>query len=850
MHIGHVCSFTHTDTIARFQRMRGRAVFYPIGWDDNGLPTERRVQNYFHVRCDPALRYDPAFVPPDRPAGEPVRISRRNFVALCERLTSLDEQSFEQVWRRLGLSVDWSTQYQTIGENARAISQRAFLRNLARGQAYLAEGPTLWDVTFQTAVAQAELEDREVPGSCVRLGFRRPDGSTVPVATTRPELLPACVALVAHPGDERYAALAGTTVTSPLFGVEVPVRTHPLADPGKGTGIAMVCTFGDTADVTWWRDLDLGTRPLLGPDGRLLACPPPGIASRAGRAAYQRLAGSTLAEARTRITALAASSGDLLGEPEPVVHPVKFYEKGDTPLEIITTRQWYLRSGGRDPDLRDALLARGREITWHPAHMRARYENWVNGLSGDWPVSRQRFSGVPIPVWYPLGDDGRPRYDSPLTPDEARLPADPAAEPPPGYAEEQRGRPGGFAADPDVLDTWATSSLTPQIAARADGGPELDRIFPMDMRPQAHEIIRTWLFYTVLRAHAEFGVAPWRHAAISGWILDPDRKKMSKSRGNVVTPMDSLRKHGSDAARYWAASGRLGTDMVFDPAQLRVGRRLAIKLLNAARFVLSLAPDDGVRRDSAGDSRTGSGAGPGPADAPVTEPLDRAMLGRLADVVAEATAAFESYDHARALHVTESFFWFFCDDYLELVKSRAYGEHGPRAAASAVAALRAALSVLLRLFAPVLPFVTEEAWSWWQAGSIHRASWPDPDELRTVAGDDGSGRARRRLGRDRRRAHGQIGRPPVHASPSPPAADLGRGGGPGPDKARPRGRAGGRQGRAGATPPVSLPRAGASRHVVRSGRANQPDSRGVPVSFLPAFSGPGEGRRHAAGAPG
>jgi valyl-tRNA synthetase len=716
--------------------MRGKAVFYPIGWDDNGLPTERRVQNYFHVRCDPALRYDPSFVPPDRPAGEPARISRRNFVALCERLTSLDEQSFEQVWRRLGLSVDWSTQYQTIGENARAISQRAFLRNLARGEAYLAEGPTLWDVTFQTAVAQAELEDREMPGSYVRLGFRRPDGSTVPVATTRPELLPACVALVAHPDDGRYAALGGTTVTTPLFGVEVPVRTHPLADPGKGTGIAMVCTFGDTADVTWWRDLGLDTRPLLGPDGRLLASPPRGITSRAGRSAYQRLAGASLAEARIRVTALAASSGDLLGEPEPVVHPVKFYEKGDTPLEIITTRQWYLRSGGRDPGLRDALLARGREITWHPAHMRARYENWVNGLSGDWPVSRQRFSGVPIPVWYPLDDDGRPRYDAPLTPDEARLPADPAAEPPPGYAEEQRGRPGGFAADPDVLDTWATSSLTPHIAARSDGGPDLDRIFPMDMRPQAHEIIRTWLFYTVLRAHVEHGVAPWRHAAISGWILDPDRKKMSKSRGNVVTPMDSLRKHGSDAARYWAASGRLGTDMVFDPAQLRVGRRLAIKLLNAARFVLALAPAAGARHDGAGDgARTGPGGDPGPDRAPVTEPLDRAMLSRLADVVAGATEAFGSYDHAGALHETESFFWFFCDDYLELVKSRAYGEHGPRAAASAVAALRTALSVLLRLFAPVLPFVTEEAWSWWQEGSIHRARWPHPAGLRSAAGD-------------------------------------------------------------------------------------------------------------------
>jgi len=716
LHVGHVFSYTHTDTVARYHRMRGKAVFYPMGWDDNGLPTERRVQNYFGVQCDPALPYVPDFAPPDQPPSPPVHISRRNFVELCHRLTEVDEQAFEHLWRRLGLSVDWSLTYATIDDRSRAVSQRAFLRNLARGEAYSADAPTLWDVTFRTAVAQAELEDRERPGHYHRVAFQTGTGEKVYVETTRPELLPACVALVAHPDDDRYRHLVGGTVTVPLFGTKVPVVAHRLAQPDKGSGIAMICTFGDLTDVIWWRELDLATRPVVGHDGRLLPDPP----SDVDPAAYAELAGRTAHQAREKVVELLRVSGDLAGEPRPITHAVKFFEKGDKPLEIVTTRQWYIRNGGRDSALREALIARGRELRWYPAHMRHRYENWVEGLAGDWIISRQRFFGVPIPLWYPLDANGEPDYDRPLVPDDSALPVDPSSEAPPGYAEERRNRPGGFTADPDVMDTWATSSLTPEIAGGWSYDDDLfGRVFPMDLRPQAHEIIRTWLFSTVLRAHQEFDSLPWRHAAMSGWILDPERKKMSKSKGNVVTPIGLLEEYGSDAVRYWAASGRPGTDTAFDTGQMKIGRRLAVKILNATKFVLGFG--------SAATAATASMAAL-PLDA-VTEPIDRAMLGALADVVEEATTAFEAYDYARALERTEQFFWTFCDDYLELVKTRAYGEPAEPAVRSAHAALGLALSTLLRLFAPVLPFVTEEAWSWWHAGSVHRAPWPVRDEL-------------------------------------------------------------------------------------------------------------------------
>ena len=473
LHVGHVFGYTHTDCMARYQRMRGREVFYPIGWDDNGLPTERRVQNYYGVRGDHTAAYDADFVPPLQgaegksvKAADQVPISRANFIPLCEELTARDEESFEQLFRTLGVSIDWTHSYRTIDDRSRAVAQQAFLRNLSRGEAYQAEAPGLWDVTFQSAVAQAEVEARDYPGAYHRIAFHRAGADPVHVETTRPELLPAVVALIAHPDDERYAGLFGTTVTSPLFGVEIPVLAHPAAEPDKGAGIAMCCTFGDLTDVQWWRELQLPIRSVITRNGRLQGETPEWIAGGPGETLYAgELATKTVFSARKAVVDALVASGDLDGEPKNTQRKANFFEKGDKPLEIVTSRQWYIRNGGRSEQLRTELVARGGEIDFHPAFMRSRYTNWVDGLNGDWLISRQRFFGVPFPIWYPIGADGEIDHTRPLPADESSLPVDPQVDVPSGYSPEQRGVPGGFAADPDIMDTWATSSLTPQIAA-------------------------------------------------------------------------------------------------------------------------------------------------------------------------------------------------------------------------------------------------------------------------------------------------------------------------------------------------------------------------------------------------
>jgi valyl-tRNA synthetase len=714
LHLGTVFGYIQVDAIARFQRMRGREVFYPMGWDDNGLPTERRVQNLYGVRCDPSVPYEPDAQVSPGAVGERL-VSRRNFIELCQQQTVEDERTFESVFRSVGLSLDWSLTYATIDDRCRRVAQRAFIRNYQRGEAYSAEAPTVWDVDFHTAVAQAEIEDRPTKGTYVRIRFGLVDGGHVEIETTRPELLPACVALVVHPDDERFAALAGTEAMSPVFGVRVPIRAHGLAEPTKGTGIAMICTFGDTTDVVWWRELGLPLRSVLQRDGRFQETVPDWLDGEGSRA-WPALAGQTAQQARRRITQLLSTSGDLLGDPRQIEHDVKYYEKGDRPLEIVSSRQWYIRNGGHDTDVRKALLEHGRNLRWHPDFMRVRYEHWVGGLNSDWLISRQRYFGVPFPVWYPLSEEGEIRTDEPIVPEERDLPVDPMADTPPGYNEVQRGRPGGFIGDPDVMDTWATSSLTPQIACGWEDDPDLfGRTFPMDLRPQGPEIIRTWLFSTVLRSHFEHGALPWSNTTINGWILDPDRKKMSKSKGNVVTPASLVGEYGADGLRYWACRGALGVDTAIDPAQMRVGRRLAIKLLNVSKFVLGLGAET-------------------TADAAVTEPVDRAVLAQLATVVDAATSAFERYQYHQALDKTETFFWRFCDDYVELVKARAYGEGSE--AQSARRSLSISLSTLQRLLAPFLPFAAEEAWSWWHDASIHRAAWPISEDLGVVADAD------------------------------------------------------------------------------------------------------------------
>ncbi len=723
LHVGHIFSYTQTDVLARSMRMKGYKVFYPMGWDDNGLPTERRVQNFFHIRCEPTEPYQPGLdLPPilsvmtDKQIQEnkvPQRnLSRKNFIEHCHKLTTEDEVQFKNLFSRIGLSVDWSLEYVTIGDHAQRAAQYSFLDLVQKNHVYQVEAPTLWDCDFKTAVAQAELEDREIPGAFHEFDFQVEGGGAFTIATTRPELLAACVGVTAHPDDERYKGLFGKFAISPVFGVRVPIFPSEVVQQDKGTGILMVCTFGDQTDVQWWREQKLPLRQIMGRDGRLQPIEFTAIGSGglfpsvdpvAATAAYALIVGKSAKQAQK---IMAEQLLKLKSPPRPIQHAVKYYEKGDRPVEILTSRQWFVRL----LDKKEKMLQFGDQIQWHPDFMRSRYKNWTENLGIDWCISRQRFFGVPIPVWYPLTTNGATDFSKPIFPTRDELPVDPAADAPKGYAESQRGQPGGFVGEMDVFDTWFTSSMSPQVATGWEWNkPRHKELFPMSVRPQAHEIIRTWAFYTIAKAMLHEDKLPWSNIAISGWVLDPDRKKMSKSKGNVVTPIQFIEEFGADAVRYWAAQARYGVDTTFDTTVMKVGRRLAMKIFNAGKFVLSRKCTEGS----------------------VAAPLDTAFLAKLSSMCTQNAASISKYEPAAALSETEKFFWtHFTDTYLELVKGRAWPDPGvtPAESASAVHSLRLGLKVLLKSFAPFLPYTTEEVWSWAFAGaggsSIHLALSP------------------------------------------------------------------------------------------------------------------------------
>jgi valyl-tRNA synthetase len=728
LHVGHMFSYSHQDFVVRYQRMRGKNIFFPIGWDDNGLPTERRVQNLYNVKCEPHLPYTRGYEAKRGGKGDVQPISRRNFIELCEVATKEDEEAFRHLWSRLGLSYDWNEEYATIDEHCRRTSQLSFLDMVEKDEVYHAERPVMWDVDFQTAIAQAEVVDKERPSAFHYLNFGV-DGSEekLVIATTRPELLPACVAVFVHPEDERYKNFIGKQAVTPLFHVPVPIIADEKADPEKGTGVVMCCTFGDQTDVEWWRDLDLPLRQVVGRNGHLLPVEF-GVegwesqdADRANEA-YAQIEGQYVKKALKTIVEIAENTDGVIAKPKKdITHAVRFFEKGDRPLELIPTPQWY----GKILDKKEALLAQGKKIAWHPEFMGARYSDWVEGLNQDWCMSRQRYFGVPIPLWYRLDQNGDPLFDEKILPKADALPIDPQSDAPAGFTEYLRDQPNGFTGDPDVMDTWATSSLTPQIASNwAVDKERHQKLFPMDVRPQSHEIIRTWAFYTIVKAYIHEREIPWKNVVISGWILDPDRKKMSKSQGNVVTPEPLIDQFGADSVRYWAARARLGVDTAYDEQVFKVGKRLCTKVFNASKFAIGRFSD--IDPALLGTEK-------------ITREIDRATVAQLRPLIKRATASFDEFDYAQALSLIEEFFWrTFCDNYLELAKPRTYDEELSEGRLSAASTLRLLHRVLLRMMAPYLPYITEEVWSWAysedsdMATSIHRSPWPSLEELEAV----------------------------------------------------------------------------------------------------------------------
>ena len=764
LHMGHVFSYTQTDFLVRYNRMLGKNIFYPVGWDDNGLPTERRVQNVFGVKCDSTLPYDQDFKLEEtkkKKYAEFSPISRQNFIAACNIQTKKDEVQYEWLWHRLGLSVDWKQKYTTINPHCQKTAQKSFIDLIKQGDCISHDAPVMWDTQFQTAVAQAEVEDRTKSAIYHDIEFSvfnaddhknniNNSNDKFIISTTRPELLPACVAVVAHPDDERFKHLFGKEAVTPLFEARVPILPAEHADPEKGTGILMVCTFGDSNDVQFWKDAKLPLKQVISRQGNFIdinfvdhdklnnnkldnnlinnifnSNNP-----EKANAYYANLKGLYVKQARRVLVELLENNTDaLIKISKPQDHAVKFYEKGEHPLEFVPTRQWFVSILKH----KDKLLEQGEKIAWHPVHMRKRFEQWVMGLNQDWCISRQRYFGVPIPVWYKLDDNLEPDYNNPIIPDLSELPIDPQVDTPKGFDESQRNKANGFMGDPDVMDTWATSSMSPQINSHwAIDQSRHKSLYPADLRPQAHEIIRTWAFYTIAKSYLHEDQIPWHNIAISGWVINPDKTKMSKSKGNSVTPEDLITKYGADALRYWAARARLGVDTVFDESVFKVGLRLVTKLVNVSKFVVMQFEQAGL---SFADVKNIN----------LTD-LDKSWLAGFSDLLLSSKKDFANFKYADVLNNAEHKFWDFCDNYVELVKTRSYQQHEQDIGKSALCALYTSLSILIRLFAPFMPFVTEQVSDWLDLSgnifsskhnlkynlkynSVHLMPWPDQSDL-------------------------------------------------------------------------------------------------------------------------
>jgi len=676
MHIGHAYSYTHEDFIARYQKMVGKNVFFPFGTDDNGLPTERLIEKMKNVRAN--------------------KMKRNEFIDLCNKTLKQITPEFIADWKKVGMSCDFSKIYSTIDNNCRRISQSFFIDLYKRKKAYRHEAPVVWCPNCQTAIAQAELEDREQEAYFSDLKFKLPNKRELIISTTRPELLSSCVAVFVHPDDKRYKKLIGQKAQVPLFGNRVEILPDKKVDMKKGSGAVMCCTFGDKTDVEWFKEYKLPLVMSLDRAGRMT--------KRA-----KKYAGLPIREARIKITEDLKKKKLLVAEKK-ITHAVNVHERCKTEVEILNSEQWYIQI----LDQKKKFLELGKKINWHPEFMRSRYDNWVKNLGWDWCISRQRFFGIPFPVWY-CQKCGEVKLA-----EEKDLPVDPLTDKPKGKCEKCGGQK--FVPERDVMDTWATSSLSPQLALYLFFDKKTaDIMVPMSLRPQAHDIISTWLFYTVVRSNYHFNKIPWQNVAISGHVLDPQGRKMSKSIGNVVAPQEILEKYGADALRFWSAGRSLGQNINYSEEEIQAGKKFLTKLWNATRFVMMNLPK------SQNYKKFNSGK---------LFPTDKWILAELQEVIEKATKALENYDYSTAKLAIEKFFWIkLTDNYIEIVKNRLYDESAKAKSGreSAQWTLRAVLFTLIRLLAPFVPFATEEIFQTFfrqkpDPKSIHLCAWPTVDK--------------------------------------------------------------------------------------------------------------------------